>query len=69
MHRYERGRTEQGRTLAGVLYIHRIPDSKMGWISSRDFEMFRTLFGKGTLRRVTIVTNVWGEVSLLKQTT
>jgi polyhydroxyalkanoate synthesis regulator protein len=56
-------RYEQGITLAGVLYFHRISDPKMGGTSTRNFKMFRKLCGDTTLRNVIIVTNRWGEVS------
>ena len=55
-------RYEQGITLAGVLYFHRISDPKMGGTSTRNFKMFRKLCGDTTLRNVIIVTNRWGEV-------
>ena len=57
-------RYEQGVTLAGVLYFHRISDFKMGGISTRNFKMFRNLCGDTTLQNVVIVTNMWGEVSI-----
>lgn len=48
--------------LAGVLYFHRISDIRMGGISTKNFGMFRKLFGDKVLRNVVIVTNRWGEV-------
>jgi hypothetical protein len=57
-HRYE-----QGSTLAGVLYFHRISDFRMGGISTRNFSMFRKLCGDNTLQNVVVVTNMWGEVT------
>jgi len=53
---------EQGHTLAGVLYFHRISDFRVGGISTRNFKMFRKLCGDTTLRNVVVVTNMWGEV-------
>lgn len=53
IHRYE-----QGGTLAGVLYFHRISDFEMGEISMRNLNMFRKLCGDGTLQNVVIVTNM-----------
>jgi hypothetical protein len=49
--------------LAGVIYLHRISDFKMGGISQRNFNMFYELCGNSTLKNVAIVTNMWGEVS------
>ncbi|KAJ7859152.1 hypothetical protein B0H14DRAFT_2747238 [Mycena olivaceomarginata] len=53
---------EHGKKLAGVIYMHRISDVRMGGISTRNFKMFRQLCGESTLRNVVIVTNMWGEV-------
>ncbi|CAA7260918.1 unnamed protein product [Cyclocybe aegerita] len=54
---------QQGKKLAGVIYIHRISDFRMGGISTRNFKMFRELCGESTLKNVVILTNMWGEVS------
>ncbi|RDB26374.1 GTP-binding protein A [Hypsizygus marmoreus] len=54
---------ENGKKLAGVIYIHRISDFRMGGISTRNFKMFRELCGETSLKNVVIVTNMWGEVS------
>ena len=56
-HRYKKA-----KKLAGVIYIHRISDFRMGGISTRNFRMFRQLCGDTTLKNVVIVTNMWGEV-------
>ncbi|KAJ3511648.1 hypothetical protein NLJ89_g3975 [Agrocybe chaxingu] len=52
-----------GKKLAGVIYVHRISDFKMGGISTRNFRMFRELCGDSTLKNVVIVTNMWDHVS------
>ncbi|KAJ3498496.1 hypothetical protein NLJ89_g10213 [Agrocybe chaxingu] len=54
---------QQGKKLAGVIYIHRISDFRMGGISTRNFKMFHELCGDSTLKNVVILTNMWGEVS------
>jgi hypothetical protein len=54
---------ENGKKLAGVIYIHRISDFRMGGISTRNFRMFRELCGDSSLKNVVILTNMWGEVS------
>ncbi|KAJ8072891.1 hypothetical protein PM082_016450 [Marasmius tenuissimus] len=54
---------EHGQKLAGVIYLHRISDFRMGGISRRNFKMFKELCGENTLKNVAIVTNMWGEVS------
>ncbi|ESK93981.1 hypothetical protein Moror_12938 [Moniliophthora roreri MCA 2997] len=54
---------ERKQTLAGVIYIHRISDVRMGGVSRRNFKMFRELCGDDTLKNVVIVTNMWGQVA------
>ncbi|KAF8910600.1 P-loop containing nucleoside triphosphate hydrolase protein [Gymnopilus junonius] len=54
---------EGGKQLAGVIYLHRISDFRMGGISTRNFKMFRQLCGESSLKNVVILTNMWGEVS------
>lgn len=49
--------------LSGLIYMHRISDFRMSGISRRNFNMFRKLCGDETLKNVTIVTNMWGEVT------
>ncbi|EMD32149.1 hypothetical protein CERSUDRAFT_109041 [Gelatoporia subvermispora B] len=51
------------KKLSGIIYMHRISDSRMGGTSKRNFTMFRKLCGDDTLKNVLIVTNMWGEVS------
>ncbi|KAF9267986.1 hypothetical protein L218DRAFT_995535 [Marasmius fiardii PR-910] len=53
---------EHGRVLAGILYLHRISDRRIGGISRRNFNVFRQLCGDETFRNVLIVTNMWGHV-------
>ncbi|KAK7690432.1 hypothetical protein QCA50_005530 [Cerrena zonata] len=53
---------EQGVTLSGILYLHRISDPRMGGISRRNFNMFRKLCGDDTLKNVLLVTTMWGIV-------
>ena len=57
-------RYERGKTLAGVLYFHRISEPKMTGMSRKNFGMFRKLCGDSALKNVVIVTNMWGEVDL-----
>lgn len=53
---------EQGARLAGIIYMHRISDPRMGGTSKRNFGIFRELCGERTLRNVLIVTTMWSEV-------
>ncbi|KAF7970791.1 hypothetical protein HWV62_23072 [Athelia sp. TMB] len=53
---------QQGATLSGVIYVHRISDFRMGGISRRNFSMFRKLCGDDSLKNVALVTNMWSEV-------
>ncbi|KAF9237660.1 P-loop containing nucleoside triphosphate hydrolase protein [Melanogaster broomeanus] len=54
---------KQGARLAGVIYMHRISDSKVGGAAQRDFRMFQELCGEEAYPNVLIVTNMWGLVS------
>ena len=56
---------EEGSTLAGVIYVHRISDNRFGGITRRNFNLFRKLCGESTLKNVVIVTNMWKEESRL----
>ncbi|KAG2347712.1 hypothetical protein BDR05DRAFT_836555, partial [Suillus weaverae] len=53
---------EHGARLAGVIYMHRISDFRMGGTSKRNFKIFRELCGESSLKNVIIVTNMWSEV-------
>ena len=53
-------RYEEGSTLAGVIYLHRVPGDQSGGISGRNFSLFRKLCGESTLKNVVLVTNMWG---------
>jgi len=55
-------RYEQGARLAGIIYMHRISDTRLGGTSSRNFRIFRELCGESTLKNVLIVTSMWSEV-------
>ncbi|KAJ3570926.1 hypothetical protein NP233_g4084 [Leucocoprinus birnbaumii] len=50
--------------LAGVIYMHRIVDNRMGGISSRNFRMFRQLCGDSSLSKVVIVTTMWDQIDI-----
>ncbi|KAL0057737.1 hypothetical protein AAF712_015612 [Marasmius tenuissimus] len=53
---------EPSPRLAGIIYLHRLSDVRMGGMSVDNFRMFRKLCGEATLRSVVIVTNGWEEV-------
>ena len=57
-------RYEEGFKLTGLIYIHRISDSRFTGTTGRNFKMFRDLCGDPTLKNVILVTNMWGAVSL-----
>lgn len=56
---------ENGKKLAGVIYMHRILDNRIGGISARNFRMFRNLCGDVSLRSVVIATTMWDEIPTL----
>ncbi|KAF8551121.1 hypothetical protein OG21DRAFT_1369437, partial [Imleria badia] len=59
---YLSGSYSQGARLAGVIYMHRITDNKMGGPSRRNFHIFRNLCGDAGLQNVLLVTNMWSKV-------
>ena len=52
----------KGVTLAGVIYMYRISDVRMGGTSRRNFRIFRELCGSESLCNVLIVTTMWSSV-------
>ncbi|KAJ3516868.1 hypothetical protein NLJ89_g861 [Agrocybe chaxingu] len=53
---------KEGKTLSGVIYTHRITDTRMSGISRKNFRMFRKVCGESTLKNVVIMTNMWGSI-------
>ncbi|KAF5326674.1 hypothetical protein D9619_004004 [Psilocybe cf. subviscida] len=53
---------DQGKRLAGVVYLHRILDNRVGGISARSFRLFRSLCGEPSLRSVIIATTMWDAI-------
>ena len=58
LHRYE-----EGSTLTGIIYVHRISDNRFGGVTGRNFAMFHKLCGESALKNVVLVTNMWREDS------
>ncbi len=52
--------------LAGVIYMHRITDNRLGGLSNRNFRMFRHLCGDSTLSNVVIVTTMWDQIERVR---
>ncbi|TFY58555.1 hypothetical protein EVG20_g8101 [Dentipellis fragilis] len=53
---------ERGMKLAGIIYMHRISDVRVGGVSRKNFKLFRELCGTSVLSNVLLVTNMWGAV-------
>ncbi|KAK7047871.1 hypothetical protein VNI00_006199 [Paramarasmius palmivorus] len=51
-----------GKKLAGVVYLHRISDMRMGGTSRRNFKLFRELCGDSSLKNVVVGTTMWSYV-------
>ena len=45
--------------LAGIIYLHRISDRRVGGVTKRNFSVFRKLCGESTLKNAVVVTNMW----------
>ncbi|KAJ2922356.1 hypothetical protein H1R20_g14728, partial [Candolleomyces eurysporus] len=50
------------KTLAGIIFVHRITDDRFGGVSGRNFKMFSKLCGDNSLKNVVLLTNKWNEV-------
>ncbi|KAL8317983.1 hypothetical protein RB597_001405 [Gaeumannomyces tritici] len=46
--------------LAGIVYLHRISDPRMGGSAMKNLRMFKKLCGKDALERVVLATTMWG---------
>ncbi|KAI0444185.1 hypothetical protein F4803DRAFT_512300 [Xylaria telfairii] len=55
----------------GILYLHRVSDTRIGSSTRRNFDMMRALYGEDQLENVAVVTTMWGphhsETELAKQ--
>ena len=49
--------------LTGLIYVHRISDTRVGGTSQRNLRMFRKLCGTDSLKNVVIVTTMWDKVT------
>ena len=49
--------------LSGLIYVHRISDTRVGGSSRRNLRMFQELCGSESLKNVVIVTTMWDKVT------
>ncbi|KAL4077655.1 hypothetical protein J3A83DRAFT_4087012, partial [Scleroderma citrinum] len=49
--------------LSGLIYMHRISDTRVAGTSRRSLRMFQKLCGQDSLKNAAIVTSMWDEVS------
>ncbi|KAL4062282.1 hypothetical protein V8B97DRAFT_1878072 [Scleroderma yunnanense] len=49
--------------LTGLIYVHRISDTRVGGTSHRNLRMFQKLCGDESLKNVVIVTTMWDKVT------
>ena len=49
--------------LSGIIYLHRISDSRMQGSAKRNLLMFKKLCGPDALKQVTLATTMWDRVS------
>lgn len=54
---------ETHSTLAGLIYMHRISDTRMGGTARRNLRMFHKLCGQDSLKNVVIVTTMWDKAT------
>jgi 50S ribosome-binding GTPase len=51
---------QSGKRLAGLIYMHRITDVRMGGSAMRNLELFRRICGPSTFPHVALVSAMWG---------
>ena len=56
-------RYEEGSTLAGIIYVHRISDKRFDRIAGLDINMSLELFCEPRLKNFVLITNAWSEVT------
>ena len=56
-------RYEQGESLAGIIYIHRISDVRFTGAAVKNFKTLLAICGHEALCNVVIMTNMWGKVT------
>ncbi|RAH57071.1 hypothetical protein BO85DRAFT_520536 [Aspergillus piperis CBS 112811] len=52
---------QKGWKLAGVIYLHRIIDPRIGGAALKNLHMFQALCGIENYHRIVLVTNMWNE--------
>ncbi|KAH6988250.1 P-loop containing nucleoside triphosphate hydrolase protein [Ilyonectria sp. MPI-CAGE-AT-0026] len=52
-----------GKLLNGVIYLHRITDTRMGGTALRNNRMFHQLVGRDAFKNVTLATTFWEHIS------
>ncbi|KAJ3513210.1 hypothetical protein NLJ89_g3074 [Agrocybe chaxingu] len=55
-----------GVKLAGIIYVHRITDNRMGGTPHRNLRMFGELCGENAAGRVALVTTMWDKLKEMK---
>ena len=58
----ESRRFDKDKKLSGIIYLHRITDTRMGGVSLRNLRMFRKLCGDEALKNVVVVTSRWDDL-------
>ncbi|WYZ36266.1 hypothetical protein EsH8_XII_000016 [Colletotrichum jinshuiense] len=52
---------EDGKKLAGIIYLHRISDNRMTGSALRNLRMFKELCGENAYRHVVLATSMWSK--------
>ena len=55
---------EDNISLTGIIYLHRITDTRMGGVALKDLNMFKKLCGEESFSSVALVTTFWEDVVL-----
>jgi hypothetical protein len=51
-----------GISLRGIVYLHRINETRFSGSAKRYLEMFRQICGDDALSNVALVTTMWGQI-------
>ncbi|PCH42100.1 hypothetical protein WOLCODRAFT_101533 [Wolfiporia cocos MD-104 SS10] len=54
---------ERQQKLAGVIYIHKITDNRLGWTAIENYRLFSEICGPDAMKNVLIVTNMWSDIA------
>ena len=55
-------RSRGGRSLTGIIYLHKISDNRMSGTARRNIAMLHDLCGEGFMPNIVLATTMWDRV-------